>query len=117
AANKLPLVKQSLRMLVDELRPEDRIAIVTYAGNARVALPPTSMDEKERILGTIERLEAGGSTAGGAGIRMAYALARDSYVEGGNNRVILASDGDFNIGVSSTSELVKLVEDQREHGT
>lgn len=115
--NKLPLLKRALRMLVEELRAEDRISMVVYAGRAGIVLPPTSAAEKERILGALEELEAGGSTAGGAGIRMAYDLARDAYVEGGNNRVILATDGDFNVGVSSTSELVRLVEERREHGT
>ncbi|HLV26304.1 MAG TPA: von Willebrand factor type A domain-containing protein [Gemmatimonadales bacterium] len=115
--NKLPLLKQALAMLVNELGADDRIAIVVYAGNAGVVLPPTPVSNKERILGALEQLQAGGSTAGGEGIRLAYRLAREAHVKGGNNRVLLATDGDFNVGVSSTSELVRLVEEQREHGT
>src|SRR5690606_9874425 len=107
----------ALAMLVNELGADDRIAIVVYAGNAGVVLPPTPVSNKERILGALEQLQAGGSTAGGEGIRLAYRLAREAHVKGGNNRVLLATDGDFNVGVSSTSELVRLVEEQREHGT
>lgn len=115
--NKLPLLKQAFRLLVNELRPVDRVAIVVYAGSAGVVLPSTPASEKERILEAIDRLEAGGSTAGGAGIRLAYDIAKDALIRGGNNRVILATDGDFNVGVSSTSELVRLVEERREQGT
>jgi len=116
-ANKLPLVKQSMRLLVNELRPVDRVAIVVYAGAAGLVLPSTPASDKERILDAIERLEAGGSTAGGAGIRLAYEVARANHIPEGNNRVILATDGDFNVGTSSTAELVRVVETQREHGT
>lgn len=115
--DKLPLVKQSMRLLVGELRPADRVAIVVYAGAAGVVLPPTSGSEKEKILDAIEGLEAGGSTAGGEGLRLAYRVARDSHLEGGNNRVILATDGDFNVGVSSDAEMIRLVESHRDQGT
>jgi Ca-activated chloride channel family protein len=116
-ANKLPLVKQAFRLLVNELREQDRIAIVVYAGNAGLVLPSTSAADKQIILDAIERLEAGGSTAGGAGIRLAYDVAKQNFAREGNNRVIWATDGDFNVGVSSTSELTRLVEERRAEGT
>jgi Ca-activated chloride channel family protein len=115
--NKLPLVKSALRLLVAQLRPQDRVAIVVYAGNAGLVLPSTSGSDKEKILDVIDRLEAGGSTAGGEGIRLAYDIAKSSFIRGGNNRVVLATDGDFNVGVSSTSELVDLVTKRRAEGT
>ena len=115
--DKLPLVKSAMRMLVDELRPEDRVAIVVYAGAAGLVLPSTRGDQKEAILDAIESLEAGGSTAGGAGIRLAYDIARENHLRDGNNRVILATDGDFNIGPSSDAEMIRLVEEKREGGT
>jgi Ca-activated chloride channel family protein len=115
--NKLPLLKQSLRLLVNELRPQDRVAIVVYAGSAGLVLESTPGSEKERILDTIGQLEAGGSTAGGAGIRLAYDVARQHHISGGNNRVILATDGDFNVGVSSDAEMVRLIEEKRGQGT
>lgn len=115
--DKLPLVKRALRLLVNELRPQDRVAIVVYAGAAGLALPSTPGDRKTEILDAIERLEAGGSTAGGAGLRLAYEVARKNHIAGGNNRVILATDGDFNVGVSSDSEMVRLVEERRREGT
>ena len=115
--DKLPLVKQSLRMLVDQLRPQDRVALVVYAGAAGLVLPSTPGSERGRILDALERLEAGGSTAGGAGLRLAYEVARENHLPGGNNRVILASDGDFNVGVSSDAEMIRLVEDRRGQGT
>lgn len=115
--DKLPLLKKSLRLLVNELRPEDRVAIVVYAGAAGLVLPSTSGEEKGRIRDAIEGLEAGGSTAGGAGIRLAYRVARDHLIEGGNNRVILATDGDFNVGPSSDAEMTRLIEEKREEGT
>ena len=114
--NKLPLVKSSLALLVNSLRPNDRVAIVVYAGNAGLVLPSTLGSEKQTILGAIDRLEAGGSTAGGAGIKRAYDEAVANFVRGGNNRVILATDGDFNVGVSSDGELVRLIEDRRKTG-
>lgn len=116
-ADKLPLVKEAIRMLVDQLRPNDRVAIVVYAGAAGLVLQPTPGSEKERILDAIEDLEAGGSTAGGAGLRLAYRVARKNFLEKGNNRVILATDGDFNVGPSSDSEMVRLIEEKRREGT
>lgn len=116
SADKLPLAKTALRLLVHELRPQDRVAIVVYAGAAGLVLPSTSGRETDRILDAIDRLEAGGSTAGGAGIRLAYQVAREHFVADGNNRVILASDGDFNVGPSSEGELVRLIEEQRRSG-
>ena len=115
-ADKLPLLKGAFALLVEELRPQDQVAIVVYAGAAGVALPPTPGTQKPRILDRLSRLEAGGSTAGGAGICLAYDLAREHFLEGGNNRVILATDGDFNVGVSSDGELVELIEWERESG-
>jgi Ca-activated chloride channel family protein len=115
--DKLPLLKSAFRLLVNELRPQDRVALVVYAGNAGVVLAPTSGSQKDSILDAIDRLEAGGSTAGGAGIRLAYDVAREHFMPNGNNRVILATDGDFNVGVSSDAELVQLIEQRREQGT
>jgi Ca-activated chloride channel family protein len=114
--NKLPLVKASLTLLVNSLRANDRVAIVVYAGSAGLVLPSTSGDEKRAILAAIDQLEAGGSTAGGAGIKRAYDEAVANFIRGGNNRVILATDGDFNVGVSSDGELVRLIEDRRKTG-
>jgi Ca-activated chloride channel family protein len=115
--DKLPLLKQAFSMLVDELRPRDRVAIVVYAGAAGLVLPSTPGSEKETILDALEQLRAGGSTAGGAGISLAYAVAAENFIEDGNNRVILATDGDFNVGASSDSEMVRLIEEKREQGT
>jgi Ca-activated chloride channel family protein len=114
--DKLPLVKAGFRLLVNELRPEDRVAIVVYAGAAGLVLPSTSGRDKDRILDAIERLQAGGSTAGGAGIQLAYQVAREHFVDDGNNRVILATDGDFNVGVSSEGDLIRLIEERRRDG-
>lgn len=114
--DKLPLVKAAFRLLVNELRPEDRVAIVVYAGAAGLVLPSTSGREKDRILDALQRLEAGGSTAGGAGIQLAYRVAREHFLEEGNNRVILATDGDFNVGASSEGELIRLIEERRRDG-
>lgn len=114
--NKLPLVKASLKMLVDQLRPQDRVGIVVYAGAAGVVLEPTTGMEKSKIIEALDKLEAGGSTAGGAGIRMAYQLARKNFVREGNNRVILCTDGDFNVGESSDAAMEKLIEQERESG-
>ncbi len=113
---KLPLLKSAFRMLVNQLRPEDRVAMVVYAGAAGIVLPSTPGSEKGTILDALERLSAGGSTAGGEGIRLAYRVAREHFSAEANNRVILASDGDFNVGVSSTSEMIRLVEEERKHG-
>ena len=114
--DKLPLLKSSLRLLVAQMRPEDRVAIVVYSGHAGLALPPTSGKDRSEILFAIDRLEAGGSTAGGAGLRLAYEVARENFSEDANNRVILASDGDFNVGPSSDSETIRLIEKERESG-
>ncbi len=114
--NKLPLLKRAFKMLVNELRPEDRVSIVVYAGAAGKVLDSTPGDEKQEILEALENLSAGGSTAGGEGIKLAYKIARDNFIEDGNNRIILATDGDFNIGVSSTSEMERLVEKERDSG-
>jgi Ca-activated chloride channel family protein len=115
--DKLPLVKRSLQLLVDQMREEDRVALVVYAGAAGLVLEPTSGADKDLILEAIGRLEAGGSTAGGAGLRLAYDVAKRHFVKGGNNRVILATDGDFNVGESSDAAMTRLVEERREDGT
>jgi Ca-activated chloride channel family protein len=115
--DKLPLVKQALRLLVDRLRSEDHVALVVYAGNAGLVLPPTPGSDKARIAEAIDRLEAGGSTAGGAGLELAYRVARQHFRRGGNNRVVLATDGDFNVGPSSDAEMERLVEARRSEGT
>ena len=114
--NKLPLVQQSLRMLVDELDPSDTVAIVTYAGNAGTALEPTPVSDKLKILRVIDRLDAGGSTAGAEGIRQAYALAEANFDKSGVNRVILATDGDFNVGITNQDELKGYIERERVKG-
>jgi Ca-activated chloride channel family protein len=114
---KLPLLKSALGLLVNELRPEDHVAIVVYAGAAGLVLPSTPGDRKTEIHDALAGLSAGGSTAGGAGIQLAYDVARESHIPGGNNRVILATDGDFNVGLSSEAELVRLIEERRDQGT
>ena len=115
-ANKLPLVKSAMRLLVNQIRAKDRVAMVVYAGSAGLVLPSTPGDQKDKILDAIERLEAGGSTAGGEGIRRAYDEAIANFIRGGNNRVILATDGDFNVGPSSDAEMVQLIEGKRRTG-
>jgi Ca-activated chloride channel family protein len=115
-ANKLPLVKASMKLLADQLRPDDKVAIVVYAGNAGLVLPATSGANKTAIKEAIDQLEAGGSTAGGEGIQLAYKVATDNFIKGGNNRIILATDGDFNVGASSDDELVTLIEKERKSG-
>ncbi|MFT4017508.1 MAG: von Willebrand factor type A domain-containing protein [Agriterribacter sp.] len=114
--NKLPLVKQSMKLLVDQMREQDKVAIVVYAGNAGLVLPPTSGANKQTIKDAIEKLEAGGSTAGGEGIMLAYKVAGENFIKGGNNRVILCSDGDFNVGMSSDAEMEKLIEQKKKMG-
>ncbi|MFV1958469.1 MAG: YfbK domain-containing protein, partial [Planctomycetota bacterium] len=109
-ANKLPLVKRSMRLLLDRLEARDTVSIVVYAGAAGEILPPTPGDRKTEIRGALERLRSGGSTNGGAGIELAYRIAQENFIEGGVNRVILCTDGDFNVGVSNTEALAKLVE-------
>lgn len=111
--NKLPLLRKSLKLLLNELSQNDKISIVVYAGAAGLILPPTNASKKEKIIKALDELHAGGSTAGGAGIKLAYKIAKDAFIENGNNRVILATDGDFNVGVSSTSSLVDLIEQKR----
>ncbi|MGO4220821.1 von Willebrand factor type A domain-containing protein [Lysobacter sp. TAF61] len=114
--DKLPLVKQSLRQLIPQLRSQDRVSIVVYAGSAGLVLAPTPGDHHGEILAALDRLEAGGSTNGGDGIRLAYAMARQAHVDNGVNRVILATDGDFNVGTVDQEALETLVGDQRKHG-
>ncbi|MEO6638396.1 MAG: von Willebrand factor type A domain-containing protein [Ginsengibacter sp.] len=114
--NKLPLVKASMKLLTDQLREEDRISMVVYAGNAGLVLPPTSGSDKIKIKTAIDALEAGGSTAGGAGIQLAYKTATEHFMNKGNNRIILCTDGDFNVGASSNDDMVRLVEKERNHG-
>ncbi len=115
-ANKLPLVKASLKLLVNNLRESDRVAIVAYAGAAGEVLPSTEGTDKQKILNALEGLQAGGSTAGAAGIQLAYDIAERNFVKEGNNRVILCTDGDFNVGVSSKEGLESLIESKRKSG-
>jgi Ca-activated chloride channel homolog len=114
--DKLPLLKQTLAQLVPQLREQDRVSIVVYAGSAGLVLPPTPGNRHQEIMAALERLEAGGSTNGGDGIRLAYAMARQTFIKGGVNRVILATDGDFNVGTVSQDALETLVADQRKSG-
>jgi Ca-activated chloride channel family protein len=114
SSDKLPLLKSAMRLLVNQLRPEDSVSIVVYAGAAGLVLEPTS--DKGRITEAIGKLQAGGSTAGGAGIELAYRTAQKGFLKEGNNRVILATDGDFNVGTSSDRELVRLIEEKRKSG-
>lgn len=114
--NKLPLVIESLKLLTQNLRTKDKIAIVVYAGSAGMALPPTPGSNKQKISDALDRLTAGGSTAGGEGIKLAYKTAADNYIQGGNNRIILATDGDFNVGISGDNELEALITKEREKG-
>ena len=114
--NKLPLVQASLKLLTRQLRPQDKVAIVVYAGSAGLVLPSINGDHKAKINEAINELEAGGSTAGGAGIELAYKIATENFISGGNNRMILATDGDFNVGPSSDDELIELIEKKRKSG-
>lgn len=116
SADKLPLVKESLKMLTRSLRPQDRVAIVVYAGAAGMVLPSTAGSDPAKIIAALDRLQAGGSTAGGAGINLAYSIAQKNFIQDGNNRIILATDGDFNVGVSSQDKLIELIEDKRKSG-
>ncbi len=113
---RIGLVKASMKMLVDQLREQDKVAIVVYAGAAGLVLPSTAGSHKNKIKEAIDNLEAGGSTAGGAGIKLAYKTARDYFVKGGNNRVILCTDGDFNVGASSDDAMERLIEEERKSG-
>lgn len=114
--NKLPLLKSAFKLLVEQLRPEDKVSIVVYAGAAGLVLEPTAGNERAKILGALNKLNAGGSTAGGAGIELAYAKAKEHFVKGGNNRIILATDGDFNVGLSSNEDMETLIEKKRNDG-
>ena len=114
--DKLPLVKQSMGLLLSALNPEDTIAIVVYAGAAGTVLEPTQVAEKQKIITALDQLQAGGSTAGSAGIRLAYQLAESSFIPDGVNRVILATDGDFNVGISDPERLQTFIERKRESG-
>jgi Ca-activated chloride channel family protein len=115
-ANKLPLLKSAFKMLVEEMREQDRVAIVVYAGAAGLVLPSTPGSEKEQIIQALDRLSAGGSTAGGAGIKLAYEVALKNFKNDGNNRIILATDGDFNVGASSNEDMERLIEKKRDEG-
>lgn len=116
SVNKLPLLKSAFKLLVNQLREKDKVSIVVYAGAAGVVLPPTKGHEKEKILAALHNLNAGGSTAGGEGIKLAYKLAEDNFKKNGNNRVILATDGDFNVGASSNNAMENLIEKKRKSG-
>lgn len=114
--DKLPLLKQGLRMLIKQLKPTDRVAIVVYAGAAGLVLPSTPATEQDSILNAFGKLSAGGSTAGGEGILLAYKIAEENFIKDGNNRIILATDGDFNVGASSNAAMEKLIEEKRKTG-
>lgn len=114
--NKLPLLKESMKVLVNQMRKDDKVAIVVYAGAAGLVLPPTSGNKKETIINALDQLQSGGSTAGGAGIQLAYKIAQENFIKGGNNRVILATDGDFNVGASSDNDMERLIEEKRKSG-
>lgn len=114
--NKLPLLKSSFKLLLSKLKPEDRVAIVVYAGSSGLVLPSTNCSERKTITDALESLSAGGSTAGGEGLQLAYAVAEENYIEGGNNRIVLATDGDFNVGQSSNGDMERLIEKEREKG-
>jgi Ca-activated chloride channel family protein len=115
-AHKLPLLKRALMLLVEQLRPQDKVAMVVYAGNSGLVLPSTSGKEKSVIRDALAALEAGGSTNGAAGIQLAYEVAQKNFIKDGINRVILCTDGDFNVGTTSEGDLTRLIEDKREHG-
>ncbi len=114
--NRLELLKTSMKLLADQLRPNDKVAIVVYAGAAGLVLPSTSGNNKQKIKDALTDLSAGGSTAGGAGIKLAYETAKRNFIKGGNNRIILATDGDFNIGASSDAEMQRMIETYRNDG-
>lgn len=114
--DKLPLLKSCLKMLVEQMRPEDKIAMVVYAGAAGLVLEPTNGKNKPKILEALDKLQSGGSTAGGAGIELAYKVAQDNFIKDGNNRIILATDGDFNLGIYDVKDLVSLIEEKRKSG-
>ncbi len=114
--DKLPLLKQSFAMLVEKLRPQDRVSIVTYAGSSGLVLPSTPGDQKRKILDSLQQLESGGGTAGAEGIVLAYDVAMKNFIKNGNNRVVLATDGDFNVGVSNDADLEKMIVEKRNSG-
>lgn len=114
--DKLPLLKSAFMLLTDQLRAQDKVSIIVYAGNSGMVLPPTSGADKAKIKDVLSRLEAGGSTAGGAGIQLAYKVAVENFIKGGNNRVVLATDGDFNVGITNDADLEKLVTSEKEKG-
>jgi Ca-activated chloride channel family protein len=114
--DKLPLLKSCLKMLIEQMRPEDKIAMVVYAGAAGLVLEPTNGKNKPKILDALDNLQSGGSTAGGAGIELAYKVAQDNFMKDGNNRIILATDGDFNVGIYDVKDLVSLIEEKRKSG-
>lgn len=114
--DKLPLVQSSMKLLTDQLRPQDRVAIVVYAGSAGLVLPSTDGSDKTKIKEAIDGLQAGGSTAGGAGIKLAYKVAQDHFIKNGNNRIVLCTDGDFNVGQSSDDELERMIGEKRQSG-
>ncbi|HEY0384752.1 MAG TPA: von Willebrand factor type A domain-containing protein, partial [Pyrinomonadaceae bacterium] len=114
--DKLPLLKSALKLLVEQLSARDRVSIVAYAGESGLVLPSTACDRKREILDAIDRLESGGSTNGGEGIQLAYQLAQQNFIRDGSNRVILATDGDFNVGITSENDLVRLIEEKRQSG-
>jgi Ca-activated chloride channel homolog len=114
--NKLPLLVKAMKMLVGQLRARDRVAIVVYAGSSGMVLPSTPGNQKEKIIAALDRLQAGGSTAGSAGLKLAYEVAEENFMEDGNNRIILATDGDFNVGPSSNAEMERMIEKYRDRG-
>ncbi|WP_139957243.1 vWA domain-containing protein [Flavicella sediminum] len=116
AQNKLPLLKKAYALLVNQLRAKDKIAIVVYAGNSGVVLPSTPGNEKKKILKALNKLQSGGGTAGAKGLKLAYEIAEENFIKDGNNRIILATDGDFNVGQSSNSDLEKLIVSKRDQG-
>ena len=114
--HKLPLLKNAMKLLVGQLRAQDRVAIVVYAGSSGLVLPSTPGNQKEKIIAALDRLHAGGSTAGSAGLKLAYEVAEEHFIEDGNNRIILATDGDFNVGPSSNAEMERMIESYRNKG-
>ena len=116
APDKLPLLQSAIKMLANQLTEKDKISIVVYAGASGVVLDSVSGDDKIKIMDAIDSLNAGGSTNGGEGINLAYKIAKQNFIENGNNRIILATDGDFNVGISSNGELTRLIEEKRNEG-
>lgn len=114
--NKLPLLKKAFKLLVSQLRAEDKVAMVVYAGSSGLVLPSTSGSEKEKIINALDRLQSGGSTAGAAGLKLAYEVAKNNFMKDGNNRIIIATDGDFNVGQSSNEEMERLIVEYRDKG-